>query len=309
MRSLAKYYFNPELPYDRVSQIINMDSRFAAPLFNVTAEFCAAFNLRVDGASHYRTDRICLVTENGFNAGAVGISSNRNSEIIYNYMHWTVKKSRGGDGRSSKELPSLIRAVKKNEEIGTDQYIFDRFTHELSVGLNNIKQNKAINITSYMHNSEFLLNALEILVGTKEVTHEIREKAIGIYNHYNKDNATNAESDATKKRFMDGGFYAIGLANDGSDFKRQEPRIYIGDISVVDRKIVINSMKAGNSLGNDFFITTAMSHAKTKYEGINNGASNEYRIPFIDKYDDELDMVVAYSTHEQVWVLIPKVAP
>jgi hypothetical protein len=315
LRNLNKYLFNPDSALEsnlKVLERLNDHSRYAEPLFNATAEFCAEFNLRVDGAANGRSGQMYLVTPNGFYAGEILIESDRNSEIVYTYSNrFTVQKSRGGAGRSSKKLPSLIRAVKKNDEIGTDISCINRYTAQVNNGLNNIKQNtRGVNMTNYAFGDVFALDVVMAAAGLKEVTHETKQKAINLYTQYKQDMELNKNAVDIKSRFKDGGFYVVGLAGEEHDFKRSELRAYIGEGVYVDGHLKLSDMKAKNSLGDNFFITTAMAHAKTKYESQTVGyVKNMYKIPFIDKYDDELDMVIAYQDHTIVWVLIPKVAP
>jgi hypothetical protein len=315
LRNLNKYLFNPDAALEsnlKVLERLNDHSRYAEPLFNATAEFCAEFNLRVDGAANGRSGQIFLVTPNGFYAGEIQIESDRNNDTVYTYSNrFTVKKERGGAGRSSKKLPSLIRAVKKNDEIGTDKSCIDRYTAQVNNGLNNIKQNtRGVKMTNYAFGDEFALDIVMAAAGLKEVTHETQQKAMNLCTQYTNDMALNKNAGDIKSRFKDGGFYVVGLASEDYDFKRSELRAYIGEGIYVDGNLKLNDMKAKNSLGDNFFITTAMAHAKTKYESQTVGyAKNMYKIPFIDKYDDELDMVIAYQDHTIVWVLIPKVAP
>lgn len=315
LRNVNKYLFNPDSALEsnlKVLERLNDHSRYAEPLFDITAEFCAEFNLKVDGAPSGRGNQIYLTTANGFNAGSVHISSDRNSDIVYNYSNtFTVRKDRGGDARASKKLISLIRAVKKNAEIGTDASCLDRYKGHISNGMNNIKQNtRGIRMSNYPLGDEFTLEAVMIAAGVKEATHETKQKALGFYNQFTQDMTLNNDAGKIKERFKKGGFHVVGLASDEHDFKRSEPRIYIGEAAFVDETLSLSNMTAGNSLGNNFFITTAMAHAKTKYESLNAGyTKNVYKIPFIDKYDDELDMVFAYQDHSIAWVLIPKVAP
>jgi hypothetical protein len=307
--------FNPDPALesnDRILQSLNDTSRYAEPLFNMAAEFCAEFNLRVDGAPNGRSGLLFLVTPNGFPAGYVYVNSDRNSDTVYNYGNkFTVKKDRGGDGRSSKKLPSLIRAVKKNDEIGTDKSCLVRYTSEIRNGFNNIKQNsKGVKMTNYTFGDEFALDVVMAAAGLKDVTHESKQKAISLYTQFQQDMELNKNSGDIKSRFRDGGVYVVGLVSDEQDFKRSELRAYVGEAVFVNDTMELSNMTAGNSLGNNFFITTAMAHAKTKYESLNAGyVKNPYKIPFVDKYDDELDMVFAYQDHTIAWVLIPKVAP
>jgi len=149
-----------------------------------------------------------------------------------------------------------------------------------------------------------------IAAGLKEASFETKQKAISLYTQFTQDMELNKNAGDIKSRFKDGGFYVVGLASDEHDFKRSELRAYIGEGVYVDGLLKLDNMTAGNSLGDNFFITTAMAHAKTKYESQSGGyVKNPYKIPFIDKYDDELDMVIAYQDHTVAWVLIPKVAP
>jgi len=315
LRNLNKYLFNPDAALEsnlKVLERLNDHSRYAEPLFNATAEFCAEFNLRIDGAAGGRSGQIFLVTPNGFYAGEILIEVDRNSDTLYTYSNrFTVKKERGGAGRSSKKLVSLIRAVKKNDEIGTDQSCLNAYTAQVGNGLNNIKQNiRGVSMNNYAFGDVFALDVVLAAAGLKEVTHETKQKALSMYTTYTNDMELNKNAGDIKSRFKDGGFYVVGLAGEDHDFKRSELRAYIGEGVYVDGHMKLIDMKAKNSLGDNFFITTAMAHAKTKYESLNAGyVKNPYKIPFIDKYDDELDMVIAYQDHRIVWVLIPKVAP
>lgn len=315
MRNLNKYLFSPDPALEsngRILQILNDTSRYAEPLFNITAEFCAEFNLKVDGAPTGRSGAMWLVTPSGFPAGMVSVTTDRNSDNLYNYSNkFTVKKDRGGDARSSKKLTSLIRAVKKNDEIGTDKSCLTRYTSEIRNGFNNIKQNsRGVKMTNYSPSDEFMLDVVMAAAGLKEVMHESKQKAISMYTQFQQDMELNKSAGDIKSRFRDGGVYVVGLASDEQDFKRSELRAYVGEAVFVGDTMELSNMTAGNSLGNNFFITTAMAHAKTKYESQNAGyVKNPYKIPFIDKYDDELDMVFAYQDHSIAWVLIPKVAP
>jgi hypothetical protein len=315
-RNLNKYLFNTDMSgpsYERLMFVINKDTLHTEPLFNLAAEFCAEFNLKIDGAPATTTNALHLVTPNGFYAGHVAVTIHRGDDVMYQYHNnFTVRKSRNhSDGRMSRSINSLIRAVKKNDEIGTEKSCLDRYAVSINNGLNNIKENtRASRITNYGLGDDFTLDAVMVTAGVKEATHEIRQKALDFYRRFTESTSLNDTAAKTKARFINGGFYVVGLANEEQTIKYDSPRLYVGEVTFVDGKFTISNMSVKNSPGDNFFITTAMAHAKTKYESRNDGyTKNAYKIPFIDVYDDELDMVIAYQDHSVVWVLIPKVAP
>jgi hypothetical protein len=312
-KDVSRHLFNPslDLPSNKLTmEFLNNGSSRSAALLDLTTEFCTTFNLKIDGVGG---GEVFLATPNGLPCGSLDITTDRNSAFLYRYKNsGTIKSKRGGPVRSSKHLTSLIKSVEKNDEIGTDKQVIEFFGSQIRAGFENIQSRTIrLNMSNYA-SQELLADAVLVLSGEKEATHEMKVTALRAAEQFNAELERSRGGLKTKERFATGGMHIVGLANDGYRFERSEQRFFIGEAVRAPESTapVLNSLIGSNSLGDNFIIRTAMAYAKSKYESNSKGYTrNEFKIPFTDTYDEELDVVIAYTNHDMVWVFIPKVAP
>lgn len=282
-----------------------------------TANEDAIDNPNIFSNTSTRSKHLILVrTPNYMPAGSVWVekvfSRAKNvSELTYNYRADHIVKERARHGhkhvRTSTKIKSMLTAMKKANEVPTEVRIADAHLHEIRNSVNyslskNISDAR-VNLTPRTQ-LDLMLRAIDQGHGLSNST---LEEIKSVHEKYLKESADVNEQKKTLNRYLDNGFWAIGIASNSTAAR---PVFYVIEMKRENNEFAPTNglLRYMNSLESIEPVHMAFMFAKPFFEkttGVNR--TNPYNIPRTDKYFEDVDIAVGYQ-RDTTWAFVPKVS-
>lgn len=329
---LEKFAYRPEHAQEYIDNINNLgDTDLAPELSMFIAEVCSKFDLKF--AYYEDMQRPALMTPGGLNIACVGIeksfSQNKN-KTLYVFKSPLVQKSRGGsDSRISEKIPSIIKTLKKNDEVPSHgkfaQRLIGSLLKDLDDPFNNLSEN-SWTATSVSFSTEMDLALAKHVLDVQRLNETQMEEVKRKYSEYANNQSNKARWLNEYKRFMSGGFHLVGVPETFGLSTMSRPLYYVGDVTMEPDsdspkggKLVsfkVNAVDSMYSEGCDRFMVE-LGLAKNlfmtggKIENKLQRKCEEPKDPFYIPgwciYIPDLDMAVTRELGVR-WVVIPKVS-
>lgn len=280
------------------------------------SEFCVATKLKAAiYGGHTTGNAVCLLTENGHHGGILErkvLGYGSDAEMRYVYTGPFVEKQRSGrdtnkNQRDAKKITGIITSIRKQGEIPTEEKMLIRYTSGVSYGFRSCTAGHTNpTITT---DSEETLALVQLLLEpdkSKVIVHKgnIERK----YEQYLHKMEKLKEAQSNLTRFTSGA-KIIGIIPNKC---ATDPRYYymVGE-ATFDTKANNATIQgtldrydslADSPLAADAVIIRTYTSSQSWYE-----KDNELGFPMQDKYHEEIDVGVGYSSHETGWwTVLPK---
>lgn len=328
---LEKFAYRPEHAQEYIDSINNHgDTDLASELSMFIAEVCSKFDLKF--AYNEDMNRPALMTPSGLNIANVSVEksfSQGKNKTLYVFRSPLIQKSRGGsDSRISEKIPSIIKTLKKNDEVPSHgkfaKRIIDAVLKNLDDPFNNLSEN-SWNASTVSFSTEMDLALAKHILDVKRLDETQMEEVRRKYSEYANNQSNKARWLNEYKRFMRGGFYLVGVPEAHGLSTINRPLYYIGDVTMESDsgspqggKLVsfkVNAVDSMYSEGCDRFLIELglaknlfMTGGKVenKLQRKCDDPKDPFYIPSWCLYIPDLDMAVTKELGVR-WVVIPKV--
>lgn len=268
-----------------------------------------------------------LVTANGLPCGNARIehTGTNNTTGVREYRYTvklpTIKKNRGGpnssrEERESNKLSTLIRSIKKNNEVPTEAGVAEACLPGIGYAYSSVKSNNStpkINL-----DKDYVLNLVEHHLSVdKSVPLLYINDMKNAYEEYKKALCAYTEQNKNYERYRKG-CKIVGILDKSEHIKDASATYLIGEMGDLDKsKDVHNHTNMFHTL--KYPLKAYRSLSDTPLAGIAAMCrahfpqaphiNNELNIPHNDKYHEDLDIATGYRSREILWVVIPNEAP
>lgn len=280
-------------------------------------EYCHEFGMKVMQSSHrqnddsaYRNNELRIVTPNGIEIGHLGIYRHHSeSENHYRiYLPNVIKKEKGSkrsgtSERDADKLTALLRTLKKNKEIPSEENIVRSFKTPIRYALNRIVEVPDARVAL---TSEVTLALIQKLLGVTNFIDPAHQEQINeAYDKYLKAKAKKDQA-ANDIARIGQGFDLVGIM--GNSNTGYHYLVTTGWATSLDSDGILIHPRVTryNSLADSPLAATAMM-IRTYAEGKSFESENELKLPWRDYFYSDLDIGTGYQSREQgLWVVIPK---
>lgn len=322
-----KFISNVHHVTDEVMHLINdKGSPNLQELCKLLNELNAEFNVFAESI-HLASSRCnaYLVTANGLPCGNARIEHTGTNattgvrEYRYTVKLPTIKKDRSGpnssrEERESNKLSTLIRSIKKNNEVPTEAGVAEACLPGIGYAYAAVKSNKdepeirmdsacVLNIVE--HHLSVDKNVPLLYINDMKIAYEEYKKLLCAYTAHNKN----------YERYRKG-CKIVGILDKSDHVKDGATTYLIGEMGDVGTDIhnythmfhsLRSPLKAYRSLSDTPLAgIAAMCRAHFPQSDY---VKNELNIPHNDRYHEDLDIATGYRSREILWVVIPNEAP
>ncbi len=275
-------------------------------------DMCLTFNLKADVHEKQAPLRnnVSLLTQEGWPAGRLAYSSDHDGSFFI-YTSVFVNKAKASkranrNARDAAKISSIISALKRYNEIPTLSFGINSERHGMDCAVRSIFSRVYENPTISL-NGPATLAAVEFMLGKQTYSnidahrHEIETA----YEGFLKRIGETKDAGKTLERFSRG-CKVIGIGRRMDDPYYMVGRATFDPVRESHRNFVFQGpLKRYATLADtDLAIDASIirTYMQTKYADEN----NELCVPRVDKYYDEIDIAVGYTSHYFTWVFIPE---
>ena len=292
-------------------------------LYKFIHEVATAHNLLLDEISglNYPTAHMVL-KDTGLQAASLTTQKtyqrrSNSNELIYRYASPCISKEKCSansdrDARDSSKLSTLMRALKKNNEVPTQEKIQSALASGMHYAFYQVSKEADRTQFSINMDADMSVALTKFAIGVdNDLSSMYIEQLKQKYSEYLVKVDTHRESNKNKARFAKGAtvvciydpqrshstmgsLYLVGKAD--WDYANQKPTFHaplkryskLSESPIAPVAMMINSYMQGHP----------------RYE-----KENEFGLPRNDTYYPDIDVATGYSSWRQFWVVIPNEAP
>ena len=268
-------------------------------------EFCNAFGVKVTGAKSNST-KLSVVDHEGIPLGYLQVDKAMGKPVYIYNCHAVINKTRSSrnsdsSSRDSNKINTLIRTLKKNDEIPTAEIVTKQFLGTIKYGFNELRHESPS--TRVQITRDTMYGICQQLIGLP-VTYAIDMSHIqDLYNNMIEDERRSEEGMKELKRFAKG-VTTIRLPQ--KDWHNSEDFYLIGKAWLDSNEdLVTSNYKRYDSMSDTPYAGLA-TMCKTYFSRDNNLSSNdnEFGLARRDRYFKDLDIISCYSGTDH-FILIP----
>lgn len=279
-------------------------------LKSLAMQMCHEFNLRVHQTSE--AHKLNLLTERGLPVGNLSVIKDyRNSEFYYEVsMPDIIQKEKSSarsdrNSRDSDKVATLIKSIKKNKEIPTEEKLTRNYLQCLYYALMRVGEAHQPSVS--IHN-DVALSAIKFALGIDTIGVQLHTaKLQEIYDQYMKSVNELSSAKNNQTRYLKG-CTAIGIVGNRWHNDTHKPYYLVGDVAGnADNNLAFqgNLTRYASLADTEHAPITAM--IRTYMQGSKHPeGSNELCVAWADRYYDEIDIATGYTGSSGLWVLIPK---
>ena len=279
-------------------------------LKSLAMQMCHEFNLRVHQTNE--AHKLNLLTERGLPVGNLSVIKDyRNSEFYYEVsMPDIIQKEKSSarsdrNSRDSDKVATLIKSIKKNKEIPTEEKLTKNYLQCLYYALMRVGEAQQPSVS--IHN-DIALSAIKFALGIDTIGVQLHTaKLQEIYDQYMKSVNELSSAKNNQTRYLKG-CTAIGIVGNRWHNDTHKPYYLVGDVAGnADNNLAFqgNLTRYASLADTEHAPITAM--IRTYMQGSKNPeGSNELCVAWADRYYDEIDIATGYTGSSGLWVLIPK---
>ena len=272
-------------------------------------EVCKAFNLQL---TNLPTSALGLLTPSGLDAGKICVTRGHNHkknevETVYYFESQVVNKEKGStrsgrNVRDSVSISNLIKTIKKNNEIPTDEKIIKDYMQGMRYVFRNVGRNQSR--PSLTITDDAVLALVRSHLGIDNSVPDAHTNAIReSYEKFEISMRQAKDNNAQKERFMkgvkiigimDNKYYLVGHASASKSVSNDIEITLHGPLKRY------SSLRDCPELAGDLPIIRAYMEGRSEFS-----AANEFGLPVRDTYHEEIDVATGYVNFSQLWVGIP----
>lgn len=275
-------------------------------------DLCLAFNLKADVHEKQAPLRnnVSLLTQEGWPAGRLTYNNDHDgSYFIYTsaFVNKAKASKRANRGaRDAAKISSIISALKRYNEIPTLSLGINSERHGMDCAVRSIFS-RVYESPSISLNGPATLAAVEFMLGKQTYSNPDahRLEIETAYEGFLKRVGESKGASKTLERFSRG-CKVIGIGRRMDDPYYMVGRATFDPVRESHRNFVFHgplkryATLADTDLAIDASIIRTFMQVKFRDE------NNELCVPRVDKYYDEIDITVGYSSHSFTWVFIPE---
>ena len=279
-------------------------------LKSLAMQMCHEFNLRVHQTNE--AHKLNLLTERGLPVGNLSVIKDyRNSEFYYEVsMPDIIQKEKSSarsdrNSRDSDKVATLIKSIKKNKEIPTEEKLTKNYLQCLYYALMRVGEAQQPSVS--IHN-DVALSAIKFALGIDTMEVQLHTaKLQEIYDQYMKSVNELSSAQNNQARYLNG-CTAIGIVGNRWHNDTHKPYYLVGDVAGnADNNLAFqgNLTRYASLADTEHAPITAM--IRTYMQGSKHPeGSNELCVAWADRYYDEIDIATGYTGSSGLWVLIPQ---
>ena len=279
-------------------------------LKSLAMQMCHEFNLRVLQTNE--AHKLNLLTERGLPVGNLSVIKDyRNSEFYYEVsMPDIIQKEKSSarsdrNSRDSDKVATLIKSIKKNKEIPTEEKLTRNYLQCLYYALMRVGEAQQPSVS--IHN-DIALSAIKFALGIDTIGVQLHTaKLQEIYDQYMKSVNELSSAKNNQTRYLKG-CTAIGIVGNRWHNDTHKPYYLVGDVAGnADNNLAFqgNLTRYASLADTEHAPITAM--IRTYMQGSKNPeGSNELCVAWADRYYEDIDIATGYTGSSGLWVLIPK---
>ena len=279
-------------------------------LKSLAMQICHEFNLRVHQTNE--AHKLNLLTERGLPVGNLSVIKDyRNSEFYYEVsMPDIIQKEKSSarsdrNSRDSDKVATLIKSIKKNKEIPTEEKLTKNYLQCLYYALMRVGEAQQPSVS--IHN-DVALSAIKFALGIDTIGVQLHTaKLQEIYDQYMKSVNELSSAKNNQTRYLKG-CTAIGIVGNRWHNDTHKPYYLVGDVAGnADNNLAFqgNLTRYASLADTEHAPITAM--IRTYMQGSKHPeGSNELCVAWADRYYEDIDIATGYTGSNGLWVLIPK---
>ena len=283
-------------------------------LRRLAQEAHASFGLQVSKIMNINAFKpsVRFVTPDGISCGSGSVvkDGSKDGQTVYRYHLGfpTISKEKSSansnrESRDSVNLASLIRAIKKNNEIPTTE----KLLHAMNEGMKYTMRA----VASGTHNQPRVSFDSNLSLAVTRFILGVDSSLSNAYISHLQDKFDQFQSEmqSFEAANTDYARYTRGVTLVCINTTDEKPHYLVGDATfntANDRFDFQGSLKRYNSLADSPIAPTA-TMVKTFMQGTPHyDSSNDLGVTRQDKYFSDIDIAVGYAKHQELWVAIPK---
>lgn len=239
--------------------------------------------------------------------------------FLYKYQALTIKKDRSSftsdrDERDSIKLSSLLRTLKKNEEIPTQENMQSSFATGIGLPFSKVGAGSNLRRSGISFDDSTNLALTKFVLGVdRELSSCYIQDLKDKYDTYLKKVVKAHEADRDKERYARGATVLCYYAPDGRFSSSDKLReCFIGEVTFDYERdkptFHVPLKRCPNVFDTPLAPIVTMVKAYMEKEP-RSSTCNDFLLPLEDTYYSELDIAAGYSNWSHFWVVIPKHAP